>query len=218
MVLHILGGKEDLLGVFKVLWKLRGLIAFVLGIIAVAIVVAVILKGNDEIKAPTVATANAVKDVEPNNSLAKPQHTGLTLSLKDWVSIEGKFDANDDTDRYVFTVADGANGYDIQTWSEVISKDGKPKELTGRAGILGVNDFPITIVCYNKANKVLTNILLAGSMGGGNFPEGTTKITVLISANTVKEGEGLYEEGREYKVYLKGRFKEPRKEKEQHKQ
>ena len=87
------------MSVLKTLWKLKGLFAFLILIIVVVIVVAVVIQADKGITAPEVSQGNAVVDKESNNNASKPQNTGLTLNLDEWISIEGVFDSNDDRDR-----------------------------------------------------------------------------------------------------------------------
>ena len=56
------------MGALKVLWKLKGLFAFVILIIIVVIVLLITFSNNANIKAPTVKDSHIVIDKEPNNS------------------------------------------------------------------------------------------------------------------------------------------------------
>ena len=199
------------MGVGKVLWKLKGLIFFVVLILVIVIVVATMINKDKNVIAPEVSTGNVVKDKEPNDSFKSPQKTGLTLNLNDWIQINGKHDKDGDNDKFDFKIANGVNGYEIQCWQEVLTKDNTKKLSVNSSVLFG---FPLSLACYDKAGKVVTNILAAGSGNGQNFPEGTVKITASVATVKEKEGPGVHEEGKEYKIYIKGQYKEPKVKKE----
>lgn len=200
------------MGVGKVLWKLKGLIAFIVLILVVVIVVAIMINKDKNVKAPEVSAGNVVTEKEPNDSFNRPQKTGLTLNLNDWIQINGKHDKDGDNDKFDFKIANGVNGYEIQCWQEVLTKD-NTKKLSVNSGILF--GFPLSLACYDKAGDVLTNVLMAGSGKGQNFPKGTVKITASVATVKEKEGPGVHEAGREYKIYIKGRYQEPKAEKKE---
>ena len=135
----------------KLLWKLKGLFAFIACIGVVVVVMAILInkskKSDAALVAPTVSAENVIVDKEPNNTSKKKQKTKRSLGLDDWMQVDGMFESVDDSDRYAFGVADGVNGYEIQTWKDVSG------ELAPHTGMLGMNAFPITLTGHSKADR-----------------------------------------------------------------
>jgi hypothetical protein len=198
----------------KLLWKLKGLIAFVLLVGGVVLFLKFSMdkakKADAALVAPNVAAANRLVDKEPDAKLdvkVKPQ-----AELSEWVEITGTFASSNDRDRFLLAVPAGVNAYEIQTWRTVGSRynyDAQRHEggkLSGHTGMLGGNQFPISIISVDAKGAVLTQRLLAASGGGAELPAGTAKIEVVISGTS----EDPYSSGLAYAVYLKGTTKATR--------
>jgi hypothetical protein len=180
----------------KLLWKLKGLILFLVLIAGVVFVLkGVMTKAKQQeaaMKAPEVAPANQLRDDKPSKASKAPL---LSLGTDQWVQLEGTFGSTGETDRYSLAIADGTTGYEVQTW---LRKQGK---IAAHVGLGGVNKFPLTITSFDKAGKVLTNQLLAASGGGAKFPAGTARVDVVISGI---QSDAQYAAGAPYIVYLRG--------------
>ena len=197
----------------RFIWKHRGGLGFLLFVGLVLGGVALLSRAQKAqterdaaVVAPSVLAANRVDEKEPNDTIGQPQTTKVSLGLDTWVSLSGKFDSDTDKDRFRLGVGAGVNGYEVQTWYD------QGGALRLNAGLLGINRFPITMVSYDSAGKVLGNQLLAASGGGSQFPAGTVTVEIVIFGQS-DQGAAYepYRSNKPYSVFLKGRFKEPTK-------
>jgi hypothetical protein len=200
------------MGFIKIMWKLKGLFAFLamggLVVGGMAFFLGKSKEADAAVEAPTVTEANRFEDKEPNDKLGKAQKTKKTLTKDEWIQLDGTFASSSDRDRFRFGVGEGVNAYEVQTWKE----HKETGELGAHTGMLGMNRFPLTIVMYDAKGKVLTNQLLAASGGGAMLKEGTTRVELVVSGVEPKDQHGPkeYRAGKKYRLYLKAVHKEPR--------
>ena len=169
---------------------------------------------SEPAKAPAVDEAHTFAHPDESSTDEEPVDTSLTLEKDTWIKLTGYWYTTTDRDRFNVAVGEGVNAYEAQTW---LIREGK-SEPEIFEGLLGMNIYPLTLVMKDAEGKVLTNQLKAASGGGGRLKPGTASLVVQVASNDPPDPSSFGDPpslccGNQWIVYLKGTYREPRKDK-----
>jgi hypothetical protein len=109
--------------------------------------------GKEKAKNVAADKIYSEKDDAGNSMSRKPEATGLNLDGKDWIEISGTVSTVKDRDYYRVDLAEGMKEIYVQV---VRNNEVHPDKI-------GFNLFPITILAYDKDDKLGTQYIMAAS-------------------------------------------------------